>query len=242
MITADDFAREALTAQGIRYVLGAKWGGGAWPPRALDCSGLVTAVGQRLGLGIGRVHGSVNQWAYAARAGRRVTAQEAATTPGVLCFRVGVTPINHVAVTLGENKTMEARSSHTRPQVGVFGAMTQRRWTAFVTVPGLTYAGPAPTPPPEGPVPLPPQKPIPTPSDEEDDMAVIYPRHPNGAIAMCTEATYAILTQAELDYRVALGALGGKPVVVHPVTVEQWAAITGALLDVKAVNTAAHRS
>lgn len=72
-------------------------------------------------------------------------------------------------------------------------------------------------------------------------MAVIYPRHPNGAIAMCTENTYAILTPHELDLRVKLGALGGKPVVVQPVTVEQWAAITGPLLDVKAVNTAAHR-
>ena len=55
---------------------GAKWNRRApWPRNNLDCSGLVTAVGQRLDLGIGRVRSS-NQWAYCARYGQRVTAAE----------------------------------------------------------------------------------------------------------------------------------------------------------------------
>ena len=236
-------AIEALQAAGIRYRLGAKWNGRApWPPKYLDCSGLVTAVGQRLDLGIGRVHGSSNQWAYCARYGQRVTAAQAANTAGLLCFRIGVTKVNHVAITLGENKTMEARSSHTSPQVGVFGAMTARRWTGFTTIPGVTYSGSPATPPPSPVTPTPPTQPQPSPPDtEDDDMATSYIRHPNGAIAMCTESTYSILTPDELDIRVKFGALGGKPVVVHPVTVELWASLTGPLLDIKAVNTAAHR-
>lgn len=215
-------AVEALQAAGIRYRLGAKWNGRApWPPKALDCSGLVTAVGQRLDLGIGRVHGSANQWAYCARYGRRVTAAEAATTPGLLCFRVGVTAINHVAITLGENKTMEARSSHTTPQVGVFGAMTQRRWTAFVTVPGLTYAGPAPTPPPEEPVP----HPQPTQTEEVDDMYAI--QRPDGLVARISGETWCWLTAEEWTaeqaaFRFALG----RPFPSTPVNDATFAALT----------------
>ena len=241
MTSNADFVREALTAQGIRYVLGAKWGGGVWPPRALDCSGLVTAVGQRLGLGIGRVHGSANQWAYCARYGRRVTAAEAATTPGLLCFRVGVTPINHVAITLGDNKTMEARSSHTTPQVGVFGAMTSRRWTAFVTIPGVTYREEPVKPPPSPAPPTPTPPPAPDDGEEDDDMPVSYMRHPNGAIALTTRWSYAIFTAAEFELEAALAQMGGTPVKVNPVTAEQWTLICGPRLDVKAINAAAHR-
>ena len=241
MTSNADFVREALTAQGIRYVLGAKWGGGVWPPRALDCSGLVTAVAQRLGLGIGRVHGSANQWAYCARYGRRVTAVEAATTPGLLCFRVGVTPINHVAITLGDNKTMEARSSHTTPQVGVFGAMTSRRWTAFVTIPGVTYREEPVKPPPSPAPPTPTPPPAPDDGEEDDDMPVSYMRHPNGAIALTTRWSYAIFTAAEFELEAALAQMGGTPVKVNPVTAEQWTLICGPRLDVKAINAAAHR-
>lgn len=242
MTSNADFVREALTAQGIRYVLGAKWGGGVWPPRALDCSGLVTAVGARLGLGIGRVHGSANQWAYCARYGQRVTAAQAANTAGLLCFRIGVTPVNHVAITLGENKTMEARSSHTSPQVGVFGAMTARRWTGFTTIPGVTYSGSPATPPPSPVTPTPPTQPQPSPPDtEDDDMPVSYMRHPNGAIALTTRWSYAIFTAAEFELEAALAQMGGTPVKVNPVTAEQWALICGPRLDVKAINAAAHR-
>ena len=242
MVTSNvAFAVESLQAAGIRYRLGAKWNGHApWPPRYLDCSGLVTAVGQRLDLGIGRVHGSSNQWAYCARYGQRVTAAEAATTPGLLCFRVGVTPVNHVAVTLGENKTMEARSSHTSPQVGVFGAMTSRRWTGFTTIPGVTYREEPVKPPPS---PAPPT-PTPTPDDtdtEDDDMPVSYMRHPNGAIALTTRWSYAIFTAAEFELEAALAQMGGTPLKVNPVTAEQWALICGPRLDVKAINAAAHR-
>ena len=243
MVSNADFAREALAAQGIRYVLGAKWNGRApWPPKQLDCSGLVTAVGQRLGLGIGRVHGSANQWAHCARYGRRVTAAEAASTPGLLCFRIGVTDTNHVAVTLGDNKTMEARSSHTTPQVGVFGAMTARRWTAFTTVPDVTYSGSPATPPPSPMTPTPPAS-QPSPPDEEDDMAVDYIRHPTGTIARFSNNTYAILaTEEQHRQAVILDKLKGRDVSFTTVTVEQWALFTSLALDITAINTAAHRS
>lgn len=242
MVSNIAVAVESLQAAGIRYRLGAKWNGRApWPPRYLDCSGLVTAVGQRLDLGIGRVHGSVNQHAYCARYGQRVTEEHAASTPGVLAFRVGVTPINHVAVTLGENKTMEARSSHTTPQVGVFGAMTSRRWTAYYAIPGVTYREEPVKPPPSPAPPTPTPPPAPDDGEEDDDMPVSYMRHPNGAIALTTRWSYAIFTAAEFELEAALAQMGGTPVKVNPVTAEQWALICGPRLDVKAINAAAHR-
>lgn len=241
MVTNVDFARAALSAQGIRYVLGAKWGGGPWPPRALDCSGLVAATSQRLGLRYGVGLNAAGQWAAAKAAGTAVTAAEAATTPGVLCFRVGVTATNHVAITLGENKTMEARSSHTTPQVGVFGAMTSRRWTGFARVPGVTYRG-APAQPPPAPVPPSPPAPQPSPTDEEDDeMTVDYIRHPNGAIARFSNNTYALLATEEQHRQAAvLDQLKGRAVSFTAVTVEQWALFTSLALDITAINAAVH--
>ena len=140
MITNTDFARERrCKPPGIRYVLGAKWGGGV-AALALDCSGLVTAVGQRLtsaSAGVPRQPTTSGRTAPAT-AGTR-TAEEAANTVPVLPHRRDRhEPRRDHA---GENKTMEAHSSHTSPQVGVFGAMTARRWTGFTTIPGVTYRG-----------------------------------------------------------------------------------------------------
>lgn len=129
MPTEADLIRKLreIDARGGRYVFGAKG------PKNYDCSGFTYAG--VTGIGLPFEHGSKQQYDYCRRKGTLTSVNEALRTPGRLLFRIGVTPVNHVAVSLGNGSTIEAHSSKTG--IGVFGGAANRRWTHGARVPGI---------------------------------------------------------------------------------------------------------
>lgn len=108
---------------------------GAKGPEAFDCSGLVTySLAQ---VGITFPDGTANQWPRIVDAGTTVNLDTAIDTYGALLFRMGTNP-NHVAISLGDGNTIEARGSSYG--VGIFPARQGRSWTGAGTVPELAHA------------------------------------------------------------------------------------------------------
>lgn len=110
----------ALAQRGKPY----QWG--ASGPNAFDCSGLVqyatTAAGRPL------PKPSAAQAARAASAGTSIPVATALRTRGALLFRIGVTEFNHVAISLGNGSTVEARGN--AYGCGVFGGAASQQWTS----------------------------------------------------------------------------------------------------------------
>lgn len=100
-----------------------------------DCSELVQVCVSYL-RGRPWVDGSRTQYA----AIRHISVAEAIHIPGALLFITKngqPSGIHHVAVSLGDGRTAEARSRHTTPQTGVF--RVHARFTLAGLVPGFTY-------------------------------------------------------------------------------------------------------
>ena len=117
------FLNISLSQKGKTYVYGAEADGQA-NPKAFDCSELIQWAMERLGMEF--PDGSANQIAYA----KPISVEEALRTPGALLYRPG-----HIAISLGNGKTMEARGSDYG--VGVFSAR-DRGWTAGGLIPELS--------------------------------------------------------------------------------------------------------
>ena len=122
--TAGNAAREkmvafALAQNGKPYI----WGGNG--PTGYDCSGLVQAASAAAGKTL--VKPSASQWATCVAQGRTVPIKTALGTRGALLFRIGVGEFNHVAISLGNGSTVEARG--TGYGCGVFGGAAGRGWT-----------------------------------------------------------------------------------------------------------------
>lgn len=134
--TMADIAR-AWAVAGHPYL----WDGKAVPlsisnPHALDCSGLVEwAVAHATG-GQHWVAGSK----YQAAATNRVSVSQGIRTKGALLFISSngrYSGVHHVAVSMGDGRTAEARSSHTSPNCGSFSA--SGRFNLAGLVPVLRY-------------------------------------------------------------------------------------------------------
>jgi cell wall-associated NlpC family hydrolase len=117
------FLEMALSQKGKTYIYGAE-ADGQVNPKAFDCSELIQWAMERLGMEF--PDGSANQIAYA----KPISVEEALRTPGALLYRPG-----HIAISLGNGKTMEARGSDYG--VGVFSAR-DRGWTAGGLIPELS--------------------------------------------------------------------------------------------------------
>lgn len=85
--------------------------------------------------------------------------------------------------------------------------------------------------------------PNPTPIIEEALMTdgVTYIRHPNGTICRVTLDSWCALTAGEWSYVVALSTFAGRPPQLHQVDAAAFGNITRPLIDVAALNAAAHR-
>lgn len=116
------FLRQARSRAGSRYVFGAEVALDAADPRVFDCSELVQWAAARVGLTV--PDGSAAQRAFAIP----MPLEEGLRTPGALLFRSG-----HVAISLGDGRTIEARGR--RYGVGVFPA--RGRFEAAGWIPGL---------------------------------------------------------------------------------------------------------
>lgn len=126
--TASAFVALCQKQAGDIYVFGAEASLSDPDPDAFDCSELIEWALARLGIAF--VDGSVNQIARA----KPISVPEAIRTRGALLFRPG-SP-NHIAVSLGNGKTIEARGR--KYGVGNFDANT-KRFTRGGLVPGLQY-------------------------------------------------------------------------------------------------------
>jgi hypothetical protein len=124
----------------IEYVFGAE--NNVFQPekvRSTDCSELVQVTISTL---TGKVwlDGSWNQYGGCTR----IDVRTAMRTPGALVFHTKngrSSGIHHVGVSFGDGRrTIEARSAHTTPEVGVFDGT--RRFNLAGTVPGFSYSAP----------------------------------------------------------------------------------------------------
>lgn len=134
MPTSTDFCLTALTQRGKPYIFGAEARCNDPSPRAFDCSELIEWALCRIGLSF--VDGSANQYNVCKSRGTVTTVGKAMSTPGALLFRLYTGPVNHVAISLGNGSTIEAKGR--AYGTGIFKA-TGRTWTHGAYVPGLVY-------------------------------------------------------------------------------------------------------
>lgn len=129
--SALDFVTVCLTQAGDPYVFGAEASGSDPNPRAFDCSELIEWACARVGVKF--VDGSVNQINACARAGREIPLAQGIRTRGAVLFRRG-NP-NHIAVSLGDGRTIEARGR----AYGVGSFQATGRFERAGLIPGLRY-------------------------------------------------------------------------------------------------------
>lgn len=143
--TADALCRIMLTQAGDPYIFGHEVRLTDPNPRAFDCSEMVEWACAQLAVKPTMPDGSWFQVRHVKQANLLMPVGAAISTRGALLFRFSSDPFNagrptssHVAVSLGDGRTIEARS--TQHGVGIFPAL-DRGWTHAGRVPGLDYAG-----------------------------------------------------------------------------------------------------
>ncbi len=152
MTTAADFVRLVLAQEGDEYVFGAEVSKADPDPDRFDCSELIEWACGWLGVVPTMPDGSWLQARHCQTNDTLIPIDQGMKTRGALLFAfssdpfVGGRPSSaHVVVSLGDGRTIEARSrTH---GIGVFSAYN-RGWTHAARVPGVTYPherGPAPT-------------------------------------------------------------------------------------------------
>lgn len=122
------FVSEALRQTGKSYVWGAEAAPSNPNPRAFDCSELVQWAAARAGIKPTMPDGSDNQRAHCQRHRTMISLDKARNTKGALLFRSG-----HVAISLGNGKTMEAMSPASGVKQSRFAG---RGWTSAAKIPG----------------------------------------------------------------------------------------------------------
>jgi cell wall-associated NlpC family hydrolase len=142
--TSEEFVRACLAQKGDRYVFAAETSPLDPNPSEWDCSELTQWASQRIRLNPPLPDGAYYQWKHSAR----TTVDQAIRTRGALLFigdgsGVGRDAITHVAVSLGDGTTIEARGS--RWGVGCWGAAG--RFNFGAKVPNLRYVAASPPPP-----------------------------------------------------------------------------------------------
>lgn len=143
MATSKEFVKLALDQSGDRYVFGVEVSPANPNPTAFDCSELVQWCCDRLGVGPRMVDGSWYQARHCAQYDLLRNVKEGIDTQGALLFRFSSNPFvggrpntAHVAISLGDGWTIEARGS--AYGVGTWSA-ENRGWTHAGLVPGLKY-------------------------------------------------------------------------------------------------------
>lgn len=137
-IRSEQFLTLLLSQDGDKYVFGVEVSPSDTNPSAFDCSELVQWACARLGVVPTMPDGSWLQ----ARHSTPITVAEGISTPGALLFKFSSNPLTggrpnsaHVAVSQGNGRTIEARSS--AYGVGQFTSVG-RGWTHAALVPGIT--------------------------------------------------------------------------------------------------------
>lgn len=143
MPTASDFVFALLSQDGDRYVFGAPAKRSDSNPKAFDCSSLVRWACDRVGVVPAMPAGSWHQATHCRKHNTLITPDKAIQTAGALLFYFSSSPFQgvrpksaHVAISLGNGKTIEARNA--RMGVGRFSALN-RAWVLGAHVPGLTH-------------------------------------------------------------------------------------------------------
>ena len=124
-----EFVRSALAQAGDRYVFGSEANPNDPDPKVFDCSELTQWAAHRAGVDL--PDGSWLQYRTLAQQGGAMSVEQALKTPGALLFHFSSSPTDggrpgeaHVAISLGDGRTIEARNS--RAGVGVFSAQGMR--------------------------------------------------------------------------------------------------------------------
>ena len=143
-VPAESFVDVCLSQSGDKYVFGAEASPLDPNPSAFDCSELVEWASKRAGISPTVPDGAYNQWKHC----QALTVSHALTVRGALLFvgdgtGSGRNAIHHVAVSLGDGTTIEARGS--KWGVGTWGA--SGRFDFAGAIPGVDYSGkPKPRP------------------------------------------------------------------------------------------------
>jgi cell wall-associated NlpC family hydrolase len=155
----EDVLLWAVAQDHKRYIFGTEVSAATGDPKAFDCSELVEWSCNRAKVTPAMPDGAVNQYAHCRNAGTTISIGEARRTRGALLFsgpgftggRTGRTAIHHVAFSLGNDTTIEARG--TKWGVGCWSIGTRFNFAA--RIPGVDYSpGHRPFPPQEDDLPL----------------------------------------------------------------------------------------
>jgi cell wall-associated NlpC family hydrolase len=141
----EEFVREALAQAGDRYVFGVQDSLNDPNPTAFDCSELTRWAAHQAGVDL--PDGSWLQYQALAKEGGAMSVDQALKTRGALLFYFSQPPTGggrpseaHVAISLGDGRTIEARS--TKDGVGVFQANTIK-FNYAAAIPQFAGAGAA---------------------------------------------------------------------------------------------------
>ena len=145
-VPVEDFVDLALAQTGDDYVFGHEVSLSDPDPDVFDCSELVQWACARLNVSPVMPDGSWFQFRHCYNRGLAVSISEGISTRGALLFRfrggdplTGARPTSsHVAVSLGDGTTIEARGSAWG--VGSWSTVN-RDWTHAALIPGLDYIG-----------------------------------------------------------------------------------------------------
>jgi cell wall-associated NlpC family hydrolase len=139
----DTFVQDALAQAGDRYVFGAEASPDDANPSIFDCSELTQWAAKRAGVDL--PDGSWLQYQTLAKEGGTMSVEQALKTRGALLFHFSSSPMGsgrpaqaHVAISLGDGRTIEARS--TKDGVGIFTADTTR-FNYAAAIPQFAGAG-----------------------------------------------------------------------------------------------------
>ena len=195
---------ELLLAQdGDEYVFGTEVSPSESNPQAFDCSELVEWGCARLKVEPTMPDGAIYQVRHCRDNGLLIPVEQAIHTAGALLFYFSDDPFTggrpegaHVAVSQGNGKTFEARS--TNSGVHAFSALN-RGWTHAGLIPGLDYEEPATT--------------SATPDTATEEIKEIKGKN----YRVTAEYELSIRSGPGLEYEV-LGKLAGGQVVVNPDT------------------------
>lgn len=156
MIPVEELLLCAIAQRGDAYVFGAEVPLTAQDGTAWDCSELVEWASARAGVSPPVPDGAFNQWVQIKRANRLISVREGLQTRGALLFvgdgtGVGRDAITHVAFSLGDGTTIEARGA--RWGVGCWTAAGRFSFAGLLV--GVDYSGTVKplTPPPAPAVP-----------------------------------------------------------------------------------------
>ncbi len=143
MTPVETIVQFMLSQDGDRYVFGAEASPSDSDPTAFDCSELVQWGCARAGVQPTMPDGSWIQARHCKNEGTLIPVEQAIKVRGALLFKFRTDPFSgsrppgaHVAMSLGNGQTIEARSTYYG--VGMFSAYG-RGWTHAALVPGANY-------------------------------------------------------------------------------------------------------